>query len=130
MANPGYYEALTKSKIFYPNPSFQQIELDLKRTYPQQRDKDKMERDIIVLRRFLYAYVLRNPTIGYCQGMNNIASKLLSTMPEEDAFWTFCSAIENILPLDYYSNMLGVLIEQQVLEQLMSNRFKALIQHL
>lgn len=79
----------------------------------------QLERDIAVLRRVLSAYVLRNPTIGYCQGMNNIVAKLISAMDEEDAFWTFCQTIEQILPLDYYSNMLGVLVEQQVLEQLM-----------
>lgn len=78
-----------------------------------------MDRDIAVLRRVLSAYVLRNPTIGYCQGMNNIVAKLIQAMDEEDAFWTFCQTIEQILPLDYYSNMLGVLVEQQVLEQLM-----------
>jgi hypothetical protein len=51
--------------------------------------------------------------------MNNIVAKLIQAMDEEDAFWTFCQTIEQILPLDYYSNMLGVLVEQQVLEQLM-----------
>ena len=87
MANPGYYEALTKSKIFYPNPSFQQIELDLRRTYPQQKDKQQLEKDVNVLRRVLNAYVLRNPRIGYCQGMNFIVAKLLTCMDEENAFW-------------------------------------------
>lgn len=87
MSNPGYYEALTKSKIFYPNPSFQQIELDLRRTYPQQKDKLQLEKDISVLRRVLNAYVMRNPTIGYCQGMNFIVAKLLTCMDEESAFW-------------------------------------------
>ena len=51
---------------------------------------------------------------------------LILSMDEEDAFWTFCQTIEQILPLDYYSNMLGVLVEQQVLEVLMQQRFKAL----
>lgn len=83
----------------------------MKRTYPGQKDQHQLERDIAVLRRVLAAYVLRNPTIGYCQGMNNIVAKLISAMDEEDAFWTFCQTIEQILPLDYYSNMLGVLVE-------------------
>lgn len=90
MSNPGYYEALTKSKIFYPNPSFQQIELDLRRTYAGHKDLKKMEHDIAILRRVLSAFVLRNPTIGYCQGMNNIVARLIECMVEEDAFWTFC----------------------------------------
>lgn len=82
------------------------------------------------MRRILCACVLRNPTIGYCQGMNNIVAKLIVHMAEEDAFWTFCCTIEQILPLDYYSNMLGVLVEQQVLEHLMAQHFKPLQDHL
>ena len=83
----------------------------MRRTYPQQKDSKKLEQDIVVLRRVLSAYVLRNPTIGYCQGMNNIVARLIASMDEEDAFWTFCQTIEQLLPLDYYSNMLGVLVE-------------------
>jgi hypothetical protein len=30
---------------------------------------------------------------------------------EEDAFWIFVMLIESILPIDYYSNMVGVLID-------------------
>jgi len=70
---------------------------------------------VIVLRRVLYAYVMRNPTIGYCQGMNFIVAKLLTCMDEEAAFWVMTQTVETMLPLDYYSNMLGVLIDQKVL---------------
>ena len=35
LSNPGYYDGLTQSKIYYPNHCFSQIELDLRRTYPQ-----------------------------------------------------------------------------------------------
>lgn len=30
---------------------------------------------------------------------------------EEDAFWIFTMMVESILPLDYYSNMVGALID-------------------
>jgi hypothetical protein len=33
---------------------------------------------------------------------------------EEDAFWIFVTMIESILPLDYYSNMVGALIDQKI----------------
>ena len=33
--NKGYYEGLLKNFIDYPNPHFVQIELDLKRTFPE-----------------------------------------------------------------------------------------------
>ena len=30
---------------------------------------------------------------------------------EEEAFWIFAMMVESMLPLDYYSNMVGVLID-------------------
>lgn len=30
---------------------------------------------------------------------------------EEEAFWIFTMMVESMLPLDYYSNMVGVLID-------------------
>lgn len=43
--------------------------------------------------------------------MNFIVGRLLRFMDEEEAFWTLTMIIETILPLDYYSNMIGVLID-------------------
>lgn len=40
-------------------------------------------------------------------------------MPEEEAFWTLVQLVEVILPLDYYSNLLGVLIDIKVFQRLM-----------
>ena len=38
----------------------------------------------------LKAYTAYDPQVGYCQGMNFIASMLLRVMPDqEDAFWAF-----------------------------------------
>ena len=37
-------------------------------------------------------------------------------MSEEEAFWTLNQIIEKYLPLDYYSNMVGVLVDQKVLQ--------------
>ena len=65
-SNPGYYEQLKNLSLLYPNPAIQQIELDLRRTYPDELDLEKVERDIIPLRNVLSAYVYRCPTIGYC----------------------------------------------------------------
>lgn len=49
----------------YPNPSFNQIELDLRRTFPNEPPA-KVEKLIDPLRNVLFAFVKRNPTIGYC----------------------------------------------------------------
>ena len=43
--------------------------------------------------------------------MNFIGANLLECMDEEDAFWTLTQIIENYLPLEYYSNMLGVVLD-------------------
>ena len=82
------------------------------------------------LRNVLFAIVNRNPTIGYCQGMNFIAARLLTCMKEEEAFWTMSQIVENYLPLDYYSNMIGVLVDQKVLQHYMRKRLPRLCEHL
>jgi len=43
--------------------------------------------------------------------MNFIVGNLLKYMNEEESFWVFVSICENILPIDYYSDMLGILVD-------------------
>ena len=88
LAFPGYYEGLKRQGFFYPNPAFIQIELDLPRTYPHVTDEAELRLLLEPLRHVLQAIVIRNPTIGYCQGMNFIAARLLNCMKEEEAFGT------------------------------------------
>ena len=63
--NRGYYRWLKNMKVDYPNPGFQQIELDLKRTFTEMKI-EKTERLLNKLRNVLVTYVKRNPIIGYC----------------------------------------------------------------
>ena len=60
------------------------------------------------VKRILVAYTLRNPVIGYCQGMNFILGKIIFQLPEEESFWVFAMLLERILPVDYYSHLVGV----------------------
>jgi hypothetical protein len=86
----------------YPNPCFHQIEMDLKRTFPEDEDM-KLPGMVVSIRKILVAYTKRNPLVGYCQGMNFILGRLIKILPEEEAFWVFTMLIESILPLDYYT---------------------------
>lgn len=102
----------------------------MRRTYPEEKDQTKVEKLIVPLRNVLNAYVQRCPSIGYCQGWNSIAARLLLVMPEEEAFWCLTQIVEVILPLDYYSNLLGVLIDLRVFQAIMRDRMPKLSAHL
>jgi TBC1 domain family member 8/9 len=108
--NRNYYYILRDQNMEYPNPCFNQIELDLRRTFPND-PAEHMEKYIGPLRNVLSTFVKRNPTIGYCQGMNFIVGNLLKYLNEEESFWVFVTITENILPIDYYSDMLGILVD-------------------
>lgn len=92
--------------------------------------EDERKGDVLgKLRQVLHTYVKRNPTVGYCQGMNFIVGRLLQFMSEEESFWTLAMIIETILPIDYYSNMVGVLVDQHVFKQTVTHFFPDLLEH-
>lgn len=63
--------------------------------------------------------------------MNYLAATLMKVIDdEEDAFWTFCNLIEVILPLDYYSQMVEVIIDQAVFVSLFQHYKPKLFKHL
>ena len=82
-------------------------------------------------------YSIRNSSIGYCQGFNFLVLRLLEVLKgeviikfiiiyiiiilQEEAFWVFCELIEEILPLNYYSEMCGVMADMQVISNLIKN---------
>ena len=129
LANKGYYTSLTNSSLSYPNYDFQQVDLDVFRTFPHIKSQAERRRLMNPLKNLLYSYVKRNPTVGYCQGMNFIAANLLDCMPEEEAFWTLCQVIEQYLPLEYYSNMLGAIVDQKVLQDLVERHMPHISEH-
>lgn len=97
-----YYNFLALS---FPNDvpliNEKQIDLDINRTATPYKDK---------LKRILLAYSKRNSSIGYIQGFNFIVDKILRFVDDEEkAFWIFVVMLEDILPINYYSEMAGVM---------------------
>jgi len=116
--NPNYYTNLLAN---YPenikNNYHEIIKQDLTRTFI---DKNEEKLYIKKLENILLAYSRRNQFIGYCQGFNIIVSFILKIINnEEESFWLFVQIIEKILPLNYYSNVLGVLVYSALIEQLL-----------
>lgn len=61
--------------------------------------------------------------------MNFIVGRLLKYMNDEECFWTLAMIIETMLPIDYYSNMVGVLIDQQVFKEYVKDLLPELYEH-
>jgi hypothetical protein len=49
---------------------------------------------------------------------------------EEESFWMLCQLTESLVPMDYYSNLLGVLIDLKVLRALLERKKPKLLEHL
>mmetsp|Transcript_1075 Transcript_1075/g.3320 ORF Transcript_1075/g.3320 Transcript_1075/m.3320 type:complete len:911 (+) Transcript_1075:270-3002(+) len=83
-----------------------------------------------MLRNVLEAYSWRNPSIGYCQGLNFVATFLLLYMSEESAFFCLSVICEDLVPHYYHRSMMGVMCDQQILEYLTSTCLPRLFRHL
>ena len=94
--------------------------MDIKRTFPQEKlcmEKSFLEK----LKNILMCYSIRNTSVGYCQGMNFIVGRLLLIMDnEEQVFWIFIQIIEKILPLFYYSDLAGIIIQTTIIDTFIS----------
>eukprot|EP00736_Rhodelphis_marinus_P014466 Rmarinus@m.10303 len=106
-------------------PTEIEINKDLDRTHILSSDED-----IARLRNVLYAYARRNPSVGYCQGMNIIAAVLLQHLKDADAFWVLAVMVEIIMPRYFTKNMEGVHVDQLVLNSLLAKYHPHLHQHL
>jgi hypothetical protein len=72
------------------------------------------------LRNVLVCYSTRNTSVGYCQGMNFVVSRLLLIMGnEEQTFWLFFQIMEYLVSLMYYADLTGIIVETTLIETLL-----------
>ncbi|XP_076803369.1 uncharacterized protein LOC143447247 isoform X2 [Clavelina lepadiformis] len=137
-AGEGYFDQLfDQQDAKKDNKTFtkmiKQIVMDVPRTMPNNRDfsaTDSIHRDR--LQRVLTAFCIHaDSDIGYCQGFNFLAGGGLLFLEEEDVFWFLVAVTEKIFPPDYYCNGLaGLLADQYVLQQILSQTAPKLMEHL
>ncbi|KAF8526214.1 rab-GTPase-TBC domain-containing protein [Hysterangium stoloniferum] len=109
MAEPGVFRDLLEEADREGGLAILEIEKDVGRTMPLNVFFGGDGVGVDKLRRVLRAYSRRNPAVGYCQGMNLVASTLLLVhADEEDAFWNLAYIIEKSLPEDFFSPSLLV----------------------
>ena len=117
--NNDYYQKLLKYSQEVKCPSSIQIDLDLRRTFPNEEQvmDENFQKS---LRNDLICYTTRNTSVGYCQGMNFVVSRLLLIMrDEEQTFWLFLQIMESIVSLIYYADLQGIIIETTLIETLL-----------
>ena len=124
LEHPNYYNFLLSN---YPKeielPNEHQIELDLKRTFPEDsffHQKDTINK----LRNILLTYSKRNLSIGYVQGFNFIVGRMLKYISnEEKVFWLFTQVIEYILTIDFFSEMSGIMTDVDILVCMLKEKY-------
>ena len=130
LENPEYYKTLLNNYPVNPlsDKNETQISLDIYRTFPE--DENFRKEKIDSLKNILIAYSRRNCSLGYCQGFNYIVGKLLKVVKdEENAFWIFTQIIENILPINYYYDSVGIIIDNNILFEKLERTNRSLMVH-
>ncbi|KAF1332182.1 Tbc domain-containing protein, partial [Globisporangium splendens] len=120
------YKSLVEQSEGVDSAPFRQIELDIDRTFSHSGTKICTEEGRAVLRRILRAYSIRNPSIGYCQGLNFIVGFLTLAVEEEAAFWLLAVICEDLYPGYYTPTMAETQTDMLVLKELIADELPSL----
>jgi len=53
--------------------------------------------------------------------MNFLLAKVCNQITDEEkAFWLFATLIEDFFPIDYFSSMVGVIVDQRIFSELLN----------
>ena len=83
--NPHYYSNLRKLSKEVPSLYLNDIEKDLDRTNQILLSQNESYKEM--LRNILICYSIRNSSIGYCQGFNFIALRIIEVVQNEVIFY-------------------------------------------
>ena len=107
--HPNYYKFITEK---YPINKISlreeiEIEKDIKRSFPEE-EFFRNENNLKKFRNVLNSYFKRNLS-GYTQGCNLIMGRILENVKDDEkSFWIFSQLMETVLSVDYYSRMIGI----------------------
>ena len=120
-----FYEKMEEKNHYFYKYETRKISRDLYRSNLKQEEVYK-------LKNILNAFIARNLTISYCQGLNLIVSYLLQMIEynEEETFYLFLILMEDILPYDYFLFGIGIEAELYMIKKLLEVLDKELYNHL
>lgn len=125
--NPKYYTSIAKCFGSTFKDILGVILLDVKRTRAAISDPNIF----LKLSNVLHSFAKRNSKIGYCQGLNSLVCYFLEKgLSEEECFWYLVHIIENLMPQEYYTNMLSLTSDIKIVLDLLNVMHPRLASHL
>lgn len=119
------YEQMEKENHYFYKYLTYKISRDLYRS-------NLKDEEVYKLKNILNAFIIRDLSINYCQGLNLIVSHLLTinNYKEEETFYLFVKLMEDILPFDYYLFAIGIEAEINIINILLKKFEFELYSHL
>ena len=124
------YDILIKNKHPFYTSLERKITIDLERSFG--RGVKPTEDQSKKLKNVLRAFCIRNATLNYAQGFNNIVVHFLkvTNFNEEETFYLFLKLMEDILPYDYYHFSIGIEVDNLMILALLKKYETNLYNHL